>query len=147
MKRASKKVREIRFHSGKCGRIICVNSYAEQEYAKRLEADDRVENYEENCCLDPERFQHVNPVGIRAAYMKQEWKTDFLIYHRDGTTGTARSISVRAGCMSIQTPGQTAGQTSAQNRETVLMESPATPSRIGWRSSLFPGGTPGDPRP
>ena len=32
MKRASKKVREIRFHSGKCGRIICVNSYAEQEY-------------------------------------------------------------------------------------------------------------------
>ena len=43
MKRASKKQREIRFHSGKCGRIICVNSYAEQEYAKRLEADDRVE--------------------------------------------------------------------------------------------------------
>ena len=85
MKRASKKVREIRFHSGKCGRIICVNSYAEQEYAKRLEADDRVENYEENCCLDPERFQHVNPVGIRAAYMKQEWKTDFLIHHTDGT--------------------------------------------------------------
>ncbi len=57
MKRASKKQREIRFHSGKCGRIICVNSYAEQEYAKRLEADDRVENYEENCRLDPERFQ------------------------------------------------------------------------------------------
>lgn len=79
MKRASKKVREIRFHSGKCGRIICVNSYAEQEYAKRLEADDRVENYEENCRLDPEQFQHVNPVGIRASYLKQEWKTDFLI--------------------------------------------------------------------
>ena len=52
MKRASKKVREIRFHSGKCGRIICVNSYAEQEYAKRLEADDRVENYEENAYWD-----------------------------------------------------------------------------------------------
>ena len=85
MKRASKKQREIRFHSGKCGRIICVNSYAEQEYAKRLEADDRVENYEENCCLDPERFQYVAPVGIRASYLKQEWKTDFLIYHRDGT--------------------------------------------------------------
>ena len=85
MKRASKKQREIRFHSGKCGRIICVNSYAEQEYAKRLEADDRVENYEENCCLDTEQFQHVNPVGIRASYLKQEWKTDFLIHRTDGT--------------------------------------------------------------
>lgn len=85
MKRASKKQREIRFHSGKCGRIICVNSYAEQEYAKRLEADDRVENYEENCRLDPEQFQHVNPVGIRASYLKQEWKTDFLIHRTDGT--------------------------------------------------------------
>ena len=52
MKRASKKQREIRFHSGKCGRIICVNSYAEQEYAKKLEADDRVENYEENAYWD-----------------------------------------------------------------------------------------------
>ena len=73
------------FTAGSAGASSASTSYAEQEYAKKLEADDRVENYEENCCLDPERFQHVNPVGIRAAYMKQEWKTDFLIHHTDGT--------------------------------------------------------------
>lgn len=85
MKRASRKLREIRFYSEKCGRIICVNSYAEQEYAKRLEADDRVENFTENCYLERDRFQHINPVGIRSSYLQQEWKTDFLIRRQDGT--------------------------------------------------------------
>jgi hypothetical protein len=85
MKKAKKRQREIRFHSQKCDRIICVNSYAEQEYAKRLETDEQVEGFEENCELDKQKFQNMDPVGIRSAYFTQEWRSDFLIHRTDGT--------------------------------------------------------------
>lgn len=89
MKKSKKRQREIRFNSPKCDRIICVNSYAEQEYAKKLEADEQVESFEENYPLDQQHFQNINPVGIRSSYFTQEWKTDFLIHKRDS------SLSVR----------------------------------------------------
>ena len=85
MKKAKKRQREIRFHSPKCGRLICINSYAEQAYANVLEADEQVEGFEENYCLNTERFQNIDPVGIRSSYFDQEWKTDFLVHKKDGS--------------------------------------------------------------
>ena len=61
MKKAKKRQREIRFHSPKCGRLICVNSYAEQAYANVLEADEQVEGFEENYAPDGCPTAQVHP--------------------------------------------------------------------------------------
>ena len=71
--------------SVKNGRMMIVHSDATREYARVLEADERVKSYEVDAIIDVEALQHINTVDIRGSYFDIEWLTDFLITYQDGT--------------------------------------------------------------
>ena len=87
MERAGKKTRDIQFFSKKNGAMVCLHSPAARDYAKFLEEQPWVGNYEAGVPLSEELYCHVSPVGIRNLYFKTPWVSDFLLHYADGRRG------------------------------------------------------------
>lgn len=82
MKKKDAKMREISFSSKKNVAIRSVHSKAMRIVAELLENDERVVRYETNIKIDTSLITDV--VGIRPAYLNEEWTSDFRIYYEDG---------------------------------------------------------------
>lgn len=78
MQKGKEKTRDIKFFSEKNQTMICVHTPEAREYAKSLEEQSGIKNYETNRVLELEHFSHVNPVGIRPDYFKTVWVSDFF---------------------------------------------------------------------
>lgn len=89
MEKSGKKTRDIRFYSEKNKALITIHSREARDYAKLLEADERVASYSAGRKLDEGRLQMIPRLGIRGVYFEQTWETDFYILGKDG------SVSVR----------------------------------------------------
>ena len=87
MERAGKKTRDIQFYSQKNHAMLCLHSQAARDYAKYLEEQSWVENYEAGAPLSEELFGNIAPVGIRRSYFKLSWVSDFLLHYADGRKG------------------------------------------------------------
>ena len=87
MERAGRKTSDIQFFSAKNGRMVCLPSPAARDYAKYLEKQPWVGNYEAGVPLSEELYCHVSPVGIRNLYFKTPWVSDFLLHYADGRRG------------------------------------------------------------
>lgn len=84
MEKAGVRTRDIQFFSDKNQQMICVHSRRARDFARYLEQQPWVANYETCVTLDLERFRNVNPVDIRRDYLQTHWTTDFLIQTVDG---------------------------------------------------------------
>lgn len=98
MDKSGTKRRDISFYSSKNQNVICVHSREAREYAKILEQDDMVTNYEAGYVLEKERYQFVSPLDIRKDYFSTEWATDFVLHYADGTMGI-REITTEASLL------------------------------------------------
>ena len=67
--------------------MLCLHSQAARDYAKYLEEQSWVENYEADAPLLEELFGNIEPVGIRRSYFKLSWVSDFLLHYADGRKG------------------------------------------------------------
>nr|WP_325193382.1 hypothetical protein [uncultured Oscillibacter sp.] len=85
MQKGKEKTRDIKFFSEKNQTMICVHTPEAREYAKSLEEQSGIKNYETNRVLELEHFSHVNPVGIRPDYFKTVWVSDFFLRYSDGS--------------------------------------------------------------
>lgn len=93
MEKAGQKTRNINFYSEKNGNMVCLHSRYARDYAKYLEAQSWVERYEAGPPLSQELYAHISPVGIRGAYFRVPWASDFLIHFADGRKGIRELIS------------------------------------------------------
>lgn len=84
MEKAGVRTRDIQFYSEKNQQMICVHSRRARDFAKHLEQQPWVANYETCVPLDIDRFHNVNPVDIRREYLALQWTTDFVIRTADG---------------------------------------------------------------
>lgn len=93
MEKIGQRTRDINFYSEKNGKMICLHSRHARDYAKYLEAQSWVECYEAGPHLSQELYAHISPVGIRGAYFRVPWASDFLIHFADGRKGVRELIS------------------------------------------------------
>ena len=93
MERSGKKTRDINFYSEKNAKMICLHSRPARDYAKYLEEQPWVDHYEAGTPLSQELYTHISRVGIRGAYFKIPWVSDFLIYFADGRKGIRELVS------------------------------------------------------
>ena len=93
MEKIGQRTRDINFYSEKNGKMICLHSRHARDYAKYLEAQSWVERYEAGPHLSQELYAHISPVGIRGAYFRVPWASDFLIHFADGRKGIRELIS------------------------------------------------------
>lgn len=84
MERAGVRTRDIQFWSEKNQQMICVHSRKARDFAKWLEQQPWVSNYETCVLLQMEKLPHISPVDIRKEYLNTEWTTDFVIRTADG---------------------------------------------------------------
>ena len=84
MQKATTKGREIKFFSEKNQAMVRVFSEEARRYAKQLETDDAVVNYQSCVRLNPEEYIHVSKIGLRKQYFSAEWVTDFLLQLSNG---------------------------------------------------------------
>lgn len=87
MEKSNQKTRDIQFYSQKNGKMLCLHSRSARDYARYLEERPWVEHYEAGQPLEPELYTHISTLGIRGAYFKVLWGSDFLIYFADGRRG------------------------------------------------------------
>lgn len=64
--------------------MVCVHSQVARDYTKYLETQDCVKSYEAGVPLSEEQYVHIYHAGIRTAYFRTLWTSDFLIYFTDG---------------------------------------------------------------
>lgn len=95
MEKAGVRTRDIQFYSEKNQQMICVHSRRARDFAKHLEQQPWVENYETCVPLDINRFHNVNPVDIRREYLALQWTTDFVIRTADGRTTVREFVDAR----------------------------------------------------
>ena len=93
MDKLGKKRRDISFRSIKNQKVVCVHSREAREYARILELDENVLNYEACQSLDRERYQFVSPIDIRKDYFDVEWATDFVLHFADGSIGIREIVT------------------------------------------------------
>lgn len=85
MERIGERTRDIRFYSSKNGDIVCLHSKWARDYARWLEDQPWVQNYQAGCPLDADIIGRISRAGIRTDYLQQTgWATDFLICCADG---------------------------------------------------------------
>lgn len=84
MEKAGVRTRDIQFFSAKNQAMVCVHSRRARDFAKHLERQPWVVNYETCVPMELGKFQHINPVDIRREYLSLEWITDFVIHTADG---------------------------------------------------------------
>lgn len=84
MEKAGIRTRDIQFFSEKNQAMVCVHSRRARDFAKWLEQQPWVANYETCVPLALDKFPHVNPVDIRREYLSLQWITDLLIRTADG---------------------------------------------------------------
>lgn len=85
MDRAGKRVRDIKFHSKKNGKLVLVHSEEARAYTKYLEERPEVASYEAGRPLDAEHLNVIQKTDIRGEYFTQPWASDFYIRFTDGT--------------------------------------------------------------
>ena len=73
--------------------MICLHSRHARDYAKYLEVQSWVERYEAGLPLSQELYAHISPIGIRDAYFRVPWASDFLIYFADGRKGIRELVA------------------------------------------------------
>ena len=95
MEKAGIKTRDIQFFSQKNQAMICIHSRKARGFAKYLEQQPWVKGYETCVPLMLDKFQHINPVGIRREYFQLSWTTDFLIHTVDGRTAVREFADAR----------------------------------------------------
>lgn len=84
MERSDARTRDIRFYSAKNGDIVVIHSKWARDYAKWLETQPWVQNYEASCPLEVGIMGRISRSGIRTDYLQTGWATDFVIRHADG---------------------------------------------------------------
>ncbi len=82
MQKKDAKTREITFSSRKNAAIRSVHSKAMRTVAELLENDENVIRYETGIEIDTSLI--MNAIGMRPAYLNEEWTSDFCIYYEDG---------------------------------------------------------------
>lgn len=92
MERTGERTRDIRFYSSKNNDIVCLHSKWARDYAKWLEAQPWVQNYEAGCPLDADIMGRISRAGIRTDYLQAGWATDFVIRCADGHKGVRELI-------------------------------------------------------
>ncbi len=83
MKKKDAKTREITFSSKKNAAIRSVHSKAMRTVAELLENEENVIRYETGIEINASLITDVT--GIRPAYLKEKWTSDFRIYYEDGS--------------------------------------------------------------
>ncbi len=83
MKRKNANTREVTFFSEKCGEVISTFGTAARALAERLERDGQVLKYQSKVLV------HIDPsttptLGIRNAYIKEDWFSDFSVETVEG---------------------------------------------------------------
>jgi len=92
LERTGERTRDIRFFSAKNNDIVCLHSKWARDYAKWLETQPWVQNYEAGCPLDADIMGRISRAGIRTDYMQAGWATDFVICCADGHKGVRELI-------------------------------------------------------
>lgn len=92
MKRKNANTREVSFFSEKCGEVIVTFGVAARALAERLERDPQVLKYQSKVLV------HIDPsttstFGIRNAYAKEDWFSDFSIETLEGEICIIEAIS------------------------------------------------------
>lgn len=97
MDREGKRVRDIKFYSGKNQELTLVHNEEARAYTKYLEDRPEVASYEACKPLDLNRLNSIQKTDIRGEYFTQQWTSDFYICFADGTAAV-REI-VKAGAL------------------------------------------------
>lgn len=92
MDKAKRRTRDIQFYSEKNGAMVLVHSPDARNFAKQLENDSWVSQYESCVLLDLQQFSHVAPVDIRSDYLESMWASDFLLTYADGRKGVREIV-------------------------------------------------------
>ena len=92
MERTGERTRDIRFFSAKNNDIVCLHSKWARDYAKWLETQPCVQNYEAGCPMDADIMGRISRAGIRTDYLQAGWATDFVLQYADGHKGVRELV-------------------------------------------------------
>lgn len=95
MEKAGVRTRDIQFFSEKNQAMICVHSRRARDFVRWLEQQPWVKSYQTCVPLELDKFQHINPIGIRKEYLQTPWTTDFLIQTADGRKTVREFVDAR----------------------------------------------------